>query len=193
MPQAGHEQIALGREVAEARFARLYAEHSRKVMSFALRRTSSENASDVVAETFLVAWRKASEVPHGAEALPWLYGVARLVLANVQRGEARRSRLDDRLRLVLPTAETAHPEPGEEPRPVMRALARLSDEDCEVLMLAGWEELEPAQIAGVLAISAVAARSRLHRARRRLRRELSQIEETPEERPASRLRVEEAR
>lgn len=193
MPPAQPESGVVGREVAEARFARLYAEHSRQVMAFALRRTNRENAADVVAETFLVAWRKAVEVPSGSEALPWLYGVARLVLANLERGEARRGRLDDRLRLELPAAVAARPEPSAERPAVMCALARLEPDDREVLLLAGWEELGPAQIAEVLAISPVAARSRLHRARRRLRKQLSEVEDVPDPNPTNRLEFEEAR
>jgi RNA polymerase sigma factor (sigma-70 family) len=180
--------------VAEARFARLYAEHSRQVMAYALRRARREDAAEVVAETFLVAWRKAAEIPaKGDEVLLWLYGVARLVLANLERGERRRGRLDDRLRLELPAAVAARPEPSAERPAVMCALSKLEREDREVLLLAGWEELEPAQIAEVLAISPVAARSRLHRARRRLRKQLSEIEDVPDSNPNNRLEFEEAR
>ncbi|HEX5608852.1 MAG TPA: sigma factor-like helix-turn-helix DNA-binding protein [Solirubrobacterales bacterium] len=65
-------------------------------------------------------------------------------------------------------------QPSPEPEsPVMEALGRLKARDREVLMLAAWEELEPAQIGEVLGLSAVAVRSRLHRARRRLRQELA--------------------
>ncbi|HEX6667722.1 MAG TPA: RNA polymerase sigma factor [Solirubrobacterales bacterium] len=179
--------------MAEARFARLYAEHSRQVMAYALRRTRREDAAEVVAETFLVAWRKSAQMPADGEVLLWLYGVARLVLANLDRGERRRGRLDDRLRLELPAAITARPEPDAERPAVMCALARLEKDDREVLLLAGWEELEPAQIAEVLAISAVATRSRLHRARRRLRKQLSEVEDVPDPNPTNRLEFEEAR
>jgi RNA polymerase sigma-70 factor, ECF subfamily len=179
--------------VAEARFARLYAEHSRQVMAYALRRARREDAADVVAETFLVAWRKAADIPADREVLPWLYGVARLVLANLERGERRRGRLDDRLRLELPAAVAVRSEPSAERPAVMCALAKLEREDREVLLLAGWEELGPAQIAEVLAISPVAARSRLHRARRRLRKQLSEVEDVPGSNPTNRLEFEEAR
>jgi RNA polymerase sigma-70 factor (ECF subfamily) len=156
---------------AEAWFARLYAEHWDSVLSYALRRASGpEDAADVVADTFLVAWRRAADVPAGSQARAWLYGVARRVLANQRRGGRRRDALVERLRNDLvaeifseqaPVGETA----------VMEALGRMREEDREVLLLAGWEQLEPAEIAVALGISAVAARSRLHRARRRFRRE----------------------
>jgi RNA polymerase sigma factor (sigma-70 family) len=183
---------ALGREMAEARFARLFAEHRMAVMAYALRRASPDDAAEAVAETFLIAWRRAPEVPFGEEAQLWLFGVARRVLANQRRGERRRARLDERLRIELPVL-VAMPQPSMSERPVvMDALARLEEEDREALLLAGWEELRPGQVAKVLGISAVAARSRLHRARRRLRKELSAIEEALGDNP-TRLEFEEAR
>jgi RNA polymerase sigma-70 factor, ECF subfamily len=59
------------------------------------------------------------------------------------------------------------------------ALAQLTEEDCEILQLAAWEELAPAQIAVVLGVRSVTARSRLHRARRRLRAQLDAVESEP--------------
>lgn len=159
---------------AEARFARLYGDHARDVLAYALRRVPApEDAADVVAETFLVAWRRAGDVPPGDEARLWLYGVARRMLANQQRGERRRTRLADRLRTELPAAValTQSP-PGRDGAGAVAALAQLRDEDREVLLLTAWEELSPGEIADVLAISNVAVRSRLHRARRRLREAL---------------------
>ena len=160
------------REGAEAWFAQLYMDHWDHVLSYALRRTRApEDAADVVADTFLVAWRRTTEVPPGPQARAWLYGVARRVLANQRRGARRRSRLVERLRNDL-VAGISHSESSEGEMAVMDALGRMKEEDREILLLAGWEQLEPAEIALALGISAVAARSRLHRARRRFRAEL---------------------
>ena len=82
---------ALPRDLGEQRFARLYRDHARGILGYALRRCPDpEDAADVVAETFLAAWRRLPEVPIGEEARLWLYGTARLVLANQRRGERRR-------------------------------------------------------------------------------------------------------
>jgi RNA polymerase sigma-70 factor (ECF subfamily) len=163
---------------AEAEFAVLYAEHGRDILAYALPRAAGpEDAADVVAETFLVAWRRARDVPPGAEARLWLFGVARRVLANQRRGEGRRTRLAERLRAELPAA-AVQPDPDGEGAAVMRALARLDQDDRELLLLANWEELSSAQIARVLGISTVAARTRLHRARHRLRAEIAAQEAT---------------
>jgi RNA polymerase sigma-70 factor (ECF subfamily) len=164
-----HRAAGREAEAAEAEFDRLYAEHGRAVLAYALRRTTdSQDAADVVADTFLVAWRRLGDVPRGEGARLWLYGVARRALANQQRSERRRERLAERLRRELPAALQTVPPPAPETAPLRAALHRLGSEDQEVLRLAGWEELTPGEIATVLGISHVAARSRLHRARRRL-------------------------
>ncbi|HEX5610173.1 MAG TPA: RNA polymerase sigma factor [Solirubrobacterales bacterium] len=182
------------RAQAEARFNRLYDEHGREVLAYALARTQRpEDAADVVAETFLVAWRRATDVPAGPNARFWLFGVARRVLANQRRGEGRRTRLAERLQAELPAAVAMQPEPDRDHSAVMSALALLGDEDREVLLLAGWEGLDSAQIAAVLGISRVAARTRLHRARRRLRKELALNEDGVAVPCTGELELEEAR
>jgi RNA polymerase sigma factor (sigma-70 family) len=175
------EQPAVGREGAEARFGCLYAEHGRAVLAYAVRRASNaQDAADVVAETFLVAWRRLDEVPSAEGARLWLYGVARRVLANQRRSALRRERLADRLREELPIALDGLHSPAAGSGAVRAALAELGPDDQEILRLCGWEELTPREIATVLGISHVAARSRLHRARHRLRRALQGAPE-PEE------------
>jgi RNA polymerase sigma factor (sigma-70 family) len=162
---------ALPRELAEARFSRLYAEHEREILRYALRRSADpEDAADVVAETFLVAWRRLRDVPLGDEARLWLYATARRVLANHKRGVGRRTRLAERLREEL--RRQLPVEPAAERQGVLDALAAMKEGDRELLMLVGWEGLTPSQAARVLGISAVSARTRLHRARRRLRERL---------------------
>jgi RNA polymerase sigma factor (sigma-70 family) len=160
----------LSERLAETSFRRLYAEHGREILAYALRRVGDpEDAADVVAETFLIAWRRLEDVPPDRQARLWLYGVARRVLANQRRGERRRERLGERLRADLAPALAEQPEPGPD---ILAALGRLGPKDREVLRLVAWEELQPSELATVLGTSAVAARSRLHRARRRLRRAL---------------------
>lgn len=157
-------------QLAEVRFRKLYAEHRGEVLAYALRRVADpEDAADVLAETFLVAWRRLDDLPPGSQARFWLIGVARHVLANQRRGENRRSKLVARLCTELAVdlgqirVETL--DGGE----VLAALAALDAADQELLRLNAWEGLGPSEAARVLGISSVAARSRLHRARRRLR------------------------
>lgn len=183
--------MAVQEEEPEARFERLYADHGRAVLAYAVRRSpDAQDAADALAETFLVAWRRLDDVPREQEARLWLYGVARNVLANQHRAERRRGRLADRLRGELPRALERVEAPAADAGAVGFALARLASEDREILRLSGWEELTPSEIAKVLGISHVAARSRLHRARHRLRAALDCTSE-PEEPTA--LRLQEAR
>lgn len=160
------------------RFEAIYTAYSGLIFAYAVRRTSSvDDAADVVAETFTVAWRRLGDVPEGDEARPWLYGVARRVLANHRRGVERRRRLDERLLLELAAACAGSPSVGEGPEleGIAAALARLGDADRELLTLVGWEGLGREEIAVVLGCSREAVRVRLHRARRRFGRRLDEV------------------
>ncbi|QIK68676.1 sigma-70 family RNA polymerase sigma factor [Nocardioides sp. HDW12B] len=161
------------RQEAEARFAALYADTFDRLLAYALRRVDEpERAADVVAETFLVAWRRLAEVPPGDDARLWLYGVARRVLANDRRGRARRQRLGQRLRDELPRAVPDHADRLAATATVRAALDRLREADREVLTLTVWEELEPREVAIALDLPVGTVRARLSRARARLRDEL---------------------
>ncbi len=146
---------------AHAEFEELYRRHGGRVLAYALRRTSPAVADDVVADVFLVAWRRRDDVP--ADALPWLLGVARKVLANRRRGEQRVLALQHRLAF----------EPGGDPAAggadvddrVIRALARLGERDRELLMLLAWDGLSQAEVADVLGVRKNTVAVRLHRAR----------------------------
>jgi RNA polymerase sigma-70 factor (ECF subfamily) len=155
----------------ERRFRMLFEAEARGVLGYALRRVGDrEDAADVVAETFSVAWRRIDAVPPQPEARLWLYGVARRVLANQRRGELRRRRLADRMREQLRAAgAVAEPPCDERADAVGAALAALSEQDREVLLLATWEGLTPTEIAAVIGVPPATARTRLHRARGRLR------------------------
>jgi RNA polymerase sigma-70 factor (ECF subfamily) len=154
------------RDERRMRFEGLYYEHAPAVLAYALRRAGRDVAHDVVADTFLVLWRRFDELPD--EPLPWLYGVARRTLANHRRGERRRE-------LLLARLARREPDPSVEADDrVLRALASLRPAERELLMLVAWEELTPAEAALVLGCSANACRIRLHRGRRKLERALAE-------------------
>ena len=163
-----------GPDAREDRFRRLYAEQFDAVLGYALRRTDRpDDAADVTADTFLVAWRRLSHVPDGDAARPWLYGVARRVLANQRRGAGRRAALGERLRVQVTRAVADLADEVVHRADLTAAMARLSGRDEEVLQLHLWEGLEPREIAEVLGIPATVVRPRLSRAKARLRRLLS--------------------
>lgn len=175
------EQVDDGTDDATARFEALFRANSRPILAYALRRTTqAEDAADVLAEVMLIAWRRLDDVPPGAETRLWLFGVARRVLANQSRSADRRSRLGERLRVaVAETLADDHAQAHESRETLRAALGRLPDADREILLLVSWEGLEPSEAARVMSISPSAARTRLHRARARLRTELT--EKTEEE------------
>lgn len=154
----------------EARFHALFARHYPAVFGYTVRRVGRDEAGDAAAEVFTVAWRRIERVPAEPETLPWLYGVARRVVANQERAARRRLRLEARAAVSPGAAVEA---PGTAGVDVEAALLRLGTADREVLRLAAWEELQPAEIAAVLGCSANAAAVRLHRARQRLAGEMT--------------------
>jgi RNA polymerase sigma-70 factor, ECF subfamily len=145
-------------------FELLYAEHAPSVKAYVLRRAAASAADDVVAEVFVVCWRRFEEVP--ADPLPWLLGVARRVLSTQRRSERRRGALRDRLAETAWDPAAAAPEVDD--GALASALARLSGTDRELLLLIAWDGLSPAQAATVLGVKPVTVRVRLLRARRRL-------------------------
>jgi RNA polymerase sigma factor (sigma-70 family) len=171
----------------DQRFEALYAAHAGAVLAYARRRTSPANADDVMAEVFLVAWRRLADVPYDERI--WLLGVARRVLANQRRGHTRQRALRERLAPQLP-ASSPPADRGLHDERVLRALAGLREEDRETLLLLGWEELSHAEAARVLGIRARTFSVRLHRARRRFALALAAVEPAPGESSDASLPVE---
>jgi RNA polymerase sigma-70 factor, ECF subfamily len=156
--------------MAPSRLEALFQEHYAAVLRYVSRRAPQEMVDDVVAETFLVAWRRRQDVP--AEPRGWLIGVARNVIATQTRSQRRRQRL--RARLASQGQEVPPPPADETALPIAAALERLSSRDREILTLIAIDELTPSEAAAVLGVSAENFRTRLHRAKRRLRRSLEE-------------------
>ncbi|HTU78929.1 MAG TPA: RNA polymerase sigma factor [Solirubrobacteraceae bacterium] len=152
----------------EALFEAHFRSFAGDVYAYALRRSSADVAQDVTAQTFLIAWRRRAQAP--SEPLPWLYGIARGVLANERRSARRRGALVGRI--AAEPAPALASATSVEAREVLAAVARLSSRDSEALLLTAWEGLSTREAAIVLGCSAPALAVRLHRARRRLAREL---------------------
>jgi RNA polymerase sigma-70 factor (ECF subfamily) len=168
---------------ASARFASLYAAHRRDLLGYFLRRAEPTDAADLVAETFLVVWRRLDAVPAGDAARPWLFGVAR----NTLRNHDRSARTARELAAALRDAQARAPHRAADSAltvSVRAALERLSPPDREVMMLAVYEELTPAEISRVTGRSPASVRVRLHRARRRVAADLDGTDVAGAFRPA---------
>lgn len=159
------------------------------IHGYASRRLGRDLADDVAAETFLVAfdhWRRYDTTQHSAR--PWLFGIASNLIARHQRTEARRYR-------ALARAEQAGAADrdsidGAADRIAVRldaqalrgrlaaALEELAPADREVVLLVAWADLTCEDVARALEVPAGTVRSRLHRARRRLRAALGGADPT---------------
>jgi RNA polymerase sigma-70 factor, ECF subfamily len=163
-------QLVMGRDRATS-FAALFREHQPAVWRFVARRAWPDAVDDVVADTFLVAWRRFDDVP--ADALPWLYGTATKVLANHRRAALRGDALIARLRAEPHGGDHDEHAARAHREAIVQALAQLSERERALVLLIEWEQLSAARAARVLGVSAAGASARVYRARKKLRRALA--------------------
>lgn len=165
----------------QARFEAVYAAHNAAVRTYVRRRADSQDTDDVVADVFVIAWRRLPDVPD--DALPWLLAAARRVLANRWRGTHRATALRSRMMVEYrrPPSVTMTSEASQ----VLGALSMLRERDRETLLLVAWEGLTPAQAAKALEVSPNTFSARLSRARRRFERALAAGPPQPESRHGS--------
>jgi RNA polymerase sigma factor (sigma-70 family) len=166
-------------------FEAIFDRHFDAVHRFASGRVGAQEAADVAAETFARAFdRRHRFRPDRSSALPWLFGIA----VNVCRERSRRSgrgeraatRLATRSELIAEPFESASAErlDAERLRPELAAaLQRLSDDEYALIMLATESDLSYQQMADLLGIPIGTVRSRLARARKRIRLSLSSTED----------------
>ena len=151
------------------RFTTVYEASYGAIHAYAARRVGTQLADEVAAETFLVAWRRLDSLP--AEPLPWLYGVARNMVAKQHSALGRVQLTEAALTNERSPGELAAPESGDPA--LWEAWERLRPGDREVLSLVVWEELPVSAAARVRGCPAPVFSVRLHRARRRMERLLS--------------------
>ena len=168
--------------VRDASFRQMFDEHFDAVARYCLRRLPREDAEDATARTFVVAWRKVEEMPAADAALPWLYRIASYEVSTIRRSIRRFRSLRSRLGGLAPSSS---PNPDTivvrraEHEALVAALASLRPADREVILLRSYEDLPTTEIAAVLGCSPEAARKRLSRALRRLRRTAGLPEPAP--------------
>jgi len=166
------------------RFEGLWESHAHRISAYATRHVGPEAAQEIVAETFLVAWRRLNDVPD--DALPWLIVVARNTISVARRSERRAHTLEFALSQLKATAAptAAGPETVAVEREVMlRGIAALTEVEREALLLTAWDGLGAAQAAVVAGCSTTAFHVRLHRARRRLAGLIDEADASPPTEP----------
>jgi RNA polymerase sigma factor (sigma-70 family) len=148
-----------------AELARVVATHRQAVLRYALRRLDDGSAAeDLVAETFVVAWRRFDEIPTREQELFWLYGIAARVLSNTLRGHRRSLRLEMRLAFEREHTQDVPRYSEEDIKQLMEALAEIRPEERELYR----------EIGLVLGCSEKAAGIRISRARQHLRQLLNE-------------------
>ena len=161
------------------RFAVLFDRHAPHIHRYLARRAGRQVADDLVAETFLTAFAKRDRYDLGySDARPWLYGIATNLVGQHHRDEARQYRIMQRA-----VAEPEVPDHADRvaagvtaqaTRALLEAaLAALPAGDRDVLLLIAWEQLTYQEVSRALAIPAGTVRSRLHRARTKVRQALA--------------------
>lgn len=159
-------------------FAALFDRHNRPIHRYVARRLGTQAADDIVGETFLIAFgRRETYDTTYTNALPWLYAIATSLISRHHRDEKRY------LRALQRTGVDPLPEPfadqvtsrvaaQEHERDLAGALAALSQKDRDVLLLVAWGDLSYEETAQALSVPIGTVRSRLHRARRQVRKAL---------------------
>lgn len=163
------------------RFAEIFDRHADEMHRYASWRLGADLADDVVAETFLIAFRRRAEYDLGRpDARPWLYGITSLKIRDHRRAEVRRHRL-------LAKAEASHADDSFDERSADRmsaeqlqtrlrsVLAQLSRADRDLLLLIAWAELSYEEAAASLGLPLGTVRSKLHRIRKKARRALGGV------------------
>jgi RNA polymerase sigma-70 factor, ECF subfamily len=144
------------------------------------RRVGAAEADELAAETFTVAFRNWSRLDPERPVRPWLYGIA----ANLMRHHWRKER-----RMLRAYARTGvdpvwtEDEPAGEARELAAALAELRRDEREILLLTAWAELTDIEIADALGLPVGTVKSRLSRAREKLRNRLGEVGQEPVDAP----------
>jgi RNA polymerase sigma-70 factor (ECF subfamily) len=173
VPPKNHSPLQedLARRHFEAAFEAYYG----RVLAYSLRRSDERaTAEEATAETFAIAWRRVDDLPR--YPLPWLLQTARRVLANQRRSGKRRA-AHGTVVSIDSLADVDDRAPGLADRvadqdALARSFAALRPADREVLALVLWDGLTPKEAAELVGCGTPAFSLRLHRARRRLMKEL---------------------
>ena len=184
MNHTSDNDLLLGSRTDPAQFAELYRRHIDHLIGFVARRTNrAADVADVVSSTFMIALEtRAAFDPHKGDALPWLYGIARRLMANQRRRFGREKDATSRLRarrLIdnddLERLEERIDVERASPR-LQQSLAHVKPLHREALLLVGPDKLSVADAANVLGIPPAAFRVRLSRARKALRQAMGDAE-----------------
>lgn len=152
----------------DGEFTEAWRRDQPRVTAYVRRHVAAGDVHDVVAETFLQAWRRWDDVPR--PPIAWLIGTARKLIGNQRRGENRRRALHDRLVLLAGAARSADDAGllATDRVQALALLAALPEDQREALLLVAWDGLTPVQAAAATGVRPATFRVRTHRARKAL-------------------------
>lgn len=150
---------------SQEQFTEMWHAEAPRVLAFASRHVGADAAHDVVAETFMIAWRRWDDLP--APPIAWLLVAARKVIQNRVRALRRSRALENRIALLDGVAAYAadSADAALTRREALERLSLLREQHREALLLVSWDGLTNDQAATVLGITPAAFRRRLSRAR----------------------------
>lgn len=160
-------------------FFRSHVDHIRR---YSATLVSVEAVDDVVQQSMVTAWQRFDAIPEGSER-EWLFGVVRNHCRNSWRSGRRSEALIAAIEQARPQVTVAIGDNGFDPTeiaPLLNALEEVSDDECELLVLTGWFEMTPTEIASVMGIEPGTARVRLTRARSKIRERYAELTEEGE-------------
>jgi len=159
-------------------FTVLFRRHAPHIQRYVVRRLGQDAADDIVAETFLLAFRQRDSYDQArADARPWLYGIATNLIGRHRRAEIRLYRALARTGadpVMEPFTDRVDDQvsAGTASRRLAAGLARLPEQLRDTLLLVAWSGLSYEEAATALGVPVGTVRSRMSRARSRLRRAL---------------------
>ena len=152
-------------------FTQCWRSEAPRLLAYARRHAGADEAADVVAETFAIAWRRWADVPD--PPIGWLLRTAAGVIRNRSRSSRRHHTLTAKIAL-LSQAASAVPDTADavvRRDEALRRLASLSEDQREALLLITWDGLTHDEAASVLGLRPAAFRKRVSRARELLERD----------------------
>jgi RNA polymerase sigma factor (sigma-70 family) len=182
-PGDADDATIIGWSAAEPEhFAVVFRRHAPAIQRYVIRRIGSQAADDVVAETFLAAFRqRASYRPDATDCRPWLYGIATNLIGRHWRAEfsqlrvLARTGLDPVTEPFTDAVNAAVTATGARAR-LAAALAGLPAEQRDALLLLAWAELSYKQVAEAMGVPLGTVQSRISRARGCLRAKLADLD-----------------
>jgi RNA polymerase sigma-70 factor (ECF subfamily) len=176
---ARHDGLVIARSVHDPeQFAAVFRRHAPQIQRYVVRRIGRDAADDVVAEAFLVAFRQRARYRiDQPDARPWLYGIATNLIGRHHRTEIRQYRalartgIDPVTEPFTDLVDARISATSAAPR-LAAALMRLPATHRDVLLLVAWGDLSYSEAAAALGVPVGTIRSRLSRARTKVRKAL---------------------